>query len=190
MEFNPYHSPESSNFLPDATVSNAVAIRQEHLSHEASVKGLGGLYVLGGVLLLIGGVGLGISSIGMLMSSAKHEPTMILLLIPLYLGLGVLQLLTGLAIRRFKPWARIVGIVFSAIGLLGFPLGTIISGYFLYLLAGRKGATIFSPQYQLIIEQTPGMKYKTSLLVKVLLVIFILLIVVGIGWLIVSPSSR
>ena len=42
--------------------------------------------------------------------------------------------MTGIGLLYFKPWARILGIVLSAIALLGFPWVTILgvydSGYF------------------------------------------------------------
>jgi len=54
--------------------------------------------------------------------------------------LGVGQLLAGWGVRALRSWGRTVGCVLSAIGLLGFPIGTLINGYILYLLPRRKAA--------------------------------------------------
>ena len=69
--------------------------------------------------------------------------------------------------------------MFSVIGLLAIPVGTIISGYFLYLLLSKKGTVIFSPQYKQIIAATPHIKYKTSKIVIALLLILIALIAIA-----------
>jgi hypothetical protein len=45
--------------------------------------------------------------------------------------------------------------VLSGIGLLGFPIGTLINGYILYLFLSKKGRTVFAPEYQEVIEATP-----------------------------------
>jgi hypothetical protein len=81
----------------------------------------------------------------------------------------------------------------SAIGLIGFPIGTIINGYILYLLVSKKGSTIFSPEYKEIIALTPGVKYKTSVVVWVVLGIFLLIIgvvVAGAIWGAAGAASR
>ena len=75
----------------------------------------------------------------------------------------------------------LIGGVFSAIGLLGFPIGTLISAYFLYLLLSEKGSYVFSDAYKQVIAQTPHMRYKTSILtwiVVILLVTLVLLVIV------------
>jgi hypothetical protein len=67
----------------------------------------------------------------------------------------------------------------SGVGLLGFPVGTLINGYILFLLFGRKGKTVFSEEYQVVIEQTPHIKYRTPLVVWILL--GLVLFVIGAG---------
>ena len=69
----------------------------------------------------------------------------------------------------------------SVVGLIGFPIGTLISGYILYLLWGKKGRVIFSPEYQAVIAATPHVKYKTSIVVWILLGLVVVLILAGIG---------
>lgn len=183
MSDNPYQTPEFAHLPPQLPGAlDAVAIREQHLSTEASIKGLGGLYVLSGSLLFLSGVG---TLVVLVVQKAggfdgqSMEPVVGIMSV-VYLGLSVLHFLTGLALRKFKPWARIVAIVFAAIGLLLFPVGTLIGGYILYLLAGRKGNFIFTPAYQEIMAATPGMKYKTSIIVWIVLSIFIVSMVLGV----------
>ena len=76
---------------------------------------------------------------------------------------------TGFGLRQQKPWSRIIATVGSVISLIGFPMGTIIGGYILYLLWGEKGRTVFSPAYTGVIAATPHLKYKTSIIVWILL---------------------
>ena len=63
-----------------------------------------------------------------------------------------------------------------ALGLLSFPVGTIINGYILYLLFSKKGERVFSADYQAIVDATPHIKYKTSIIVWIFLVLLLLMI--------------
>lgn len=156
---------------------DAVAIRKRFISHEASVRSIGLLYWLGGILAILCSlayVGLGIG----FLSDARTMPTAIFMLMfsPVMAALGVFQIFVARGLRRLTPWARIGASVVSVIGLLGFPFGTIISAYFLYLLLSRKGEYVFSPEYKAIIDATPGIKYRTSPIIWVLLGLLFLLL--------------
>lgn len=165
---NPYAAPTVAD--PVAAGTSAEAVRREHLSHEASVKGIGFLFLLGGVLM-----GLGVGSV-VFANFQTRSPggTPEILIALLLLVLTVLQCWVGFGIRRLRPWARIPGVVFSVLGLLAFPLGTIFSAYFLYLLLSRKGRMVFSAEYAEIMAATPHLKYRTSIWVWVLLIAFLL----------------
>ena len=97
-----------------------------------------------------------------------------------YGGLGILQLFAGLAIRRLENWARLTIGILSIFGLLGIPIGTLISGYFLYLCFSQKGTYVCSPEYHRIVANTPHIQYKTSIVVWILLGLFLLLTFLGI----------
>ncbi len=153
--------------LREGGVDNeAERVRKEHISHEASVKSVGLLYFLGAAFLLLAGLAVGFSTKGM------EGP----LLAGFFLLLGGAQLWAGIGLRQLKPWARIVAGILSGIGLLGFPLGTLINGYILYLLFSKKGAVVFSDPYKRVIEQTPHIKYRTSIVIWILLGLMLLLI--------------
>ena len=64
-----------------------------------------------------------------------------------------------------NPKIRIAGVVLACIGLIGFPIGTLVNAYILYLLLSKKGKYIFSDEYKEIILETPHVKYKMSKIV-------------------------
>ncbi len=170
--------------------SQADEIRRQYLSHEASVKSIGVLYLLGAIFLVPAGLALmGMAVYGMITADAKIESAGFLMEVGI-VALGVLQGMTGLALRKLKSWARSVGILFSAIGLIGFPIGTLISGYFLYLLISKKGVYVFSEEYQQVIAATPHIKYKTSIVVWIFLGLLVGLIGLGVVAALIGGLSR
>ena len=52
-------------------------------------------------------------------------------------------LITGWGLLSFKPWARVLGIVLSAINILNIPLGTILGVYGLWVLLNKETETMF-----------------------------------------------
>jgi hypothetical protein len=52
-------------------------------------------------------------------------------------------LLAGWGLLNFKEWARILAIVISALNLLGFPIGTILGAYGLWVLLNKDTAPLF-----------------------------------------------
>ena len=96
------------------------------------------------------------------------------------LFLGGLYLAVGLGLRKLRPWTRIAAGIISGIGLLAIPLGTLINAYILYLLFSKKGSTIFSADYQRVIADTPHIKYRTSLIMWLVLAVVVLAVVAGI----------
>jgi hypothetical protein len=52
--------------------------------------------------------------------------------------------ITGIGLLYFKPWARILGIVVSAVALLGFPWVTILGIYGLWVLFNKDTERLFS----------------------------------------------
>jgi hypothetical protein len=153
-------------------------IRKAHLKHEASVQSVGLLYYLGGVFVIcIGAFGLFAGFRG----SKTPEVVGVGLLGSFFLlALGAGQFWVGTGLRRLQKWARLPTGILSGIGLLGFPLGTIINAYILYLVFSSKGNTVFSDEYHAVIQQTPHIKYRTSIIVWIFLVLLLALITLGI----------
>src|SRR5712672_1863875 len=120
---NPYAAPTAR--VDDAGANpEAEAIRRAHLSHEASIRAIGILYYLGGGALTIAGIA---SLFG-----AEKEPAALAVAV-LLIAVGAGQLVAGWGVRAFRSWGRVVGCVVAVIGLLGFPIGTLINAYILYL---------------------------------------------------------
>ena len=167
---NPYAPPAAR--VEDVSLnSEAEAIRRTHINHEAAVKSAGLLYYLNGALTLVGLASVAVSGV-----RGPGELAAAALLVAMALGLG----LVGWGVRKLRPWARALGCLLSGIGLFGFPVGTLINGYILYLLLSRKGRTIFSPAYQDVIAATPHIKYRTSIVVWIFLALAVFLLVAAV----------
>lgn len=59
------------------------------------------------------------------------------------LVISVPALVIGIGLTQFRPWARVAGIVLSAIDLLGFPFHTILGVYGLWVLLNRETEQLF-----------------------------------------------
>ena len=174
MSENPYAAPQTTGVVDDAPTENEV-IRQQYLRHEASVKSIGSLYLVTAVLLMPYAI---VTLVGGISEMAKGDSTAIgaATIGAIYLGLCALQAATAIGLRRLQPWARVVAALLSLVGLLAFPLGTLISGYFLWLLLSKKGSFIVSDEYQRVVAATPHIKYKSSIIVVAFMVLLVILV--------------
>ena len=178
-QLNPYAVTTST--LGVVLGTDAESIRREHLSHEASVKSIGLLYWLGGIFGCLLGIGYSVGGvINVVDPSTTGIGITLLVLGIVVLGFALFQIMVARALGKLKPWSRIAATVISCIGLIGFPIGTLISGYFLYLLQSKKGTVVFSDQYKEVIAATPHIKYKTSIVVWILLGLLVGVIVLAI----------
>ena len=59
------------------------------------------------------------------------------------LCIGIPGIITGVGLLKFKRWARILGIVLSAIRLISFPFGTIVGIYGLWVLFNKETEALF-----------------------------------------------
>ena len=66
-------------------------------------------------------------------------------------------------------------------GLIGFPVGTLINAYILYVVFCEQGRMVFSDDYHEIIRRTPHIRCRGSILVWILLTITISLMAVALG---------
>jgi hypothetical protein len=124
---------------------------------DTHVRVLGVLYIALGVLGLMFAalmmVGFG-SAAGVITAAADSEEAALAIPILSLVGtflvafvfvFSVPAVVTGIGLLYFKPWARIVGIVLSAIALLGFPWLTIFGIYGLWVLFSRDTERLFHP---------------------------------------------
>jgi hypothetical protein len=200
MSDNPY-APSGSSY-GDASLdanfdlSQAELIRKSHLNHEANIQSFGCLYTLGGILGILGAIfyiGLGIfvlaggsppaagAGAG---AGAPQEPLVAGIITSVvgvvFLVIASAQLFAGRSMQTLNPSGKILAVVVSAIGLLGFPCGTIISGYLLYLLLSAKGEMVFSSAYKEVMQATPHIRYRTSIIVWIFLFLLIGVILLGV----------
>jgi len=166
---------------PTATVSDVVnvagdaeAVRAEHIKHEASVKSVGTLYYIGGVVLTLATLGLFAADV------IAEANTLMVVMLALYAVFAAVSFVLGYGVRKLAAWVRIPIVIVSCIGLLGFPMGTLINGYILYLMLSEKGRRIFEPDYADIVAATPHIKYRTSILVWIVLGVLLLAIVAAV----------
>jgi hypothetical protein len=138
----------------------------------ASIKSIGVLYYLGALAM-------GPAGIFMLWAVPKASPDVVLGG-AIGVGFAVVMAVCGYGLRRLRRWVRLPVGIFAGLGLLGFPLGTLINGYILYLIFSQKGRTVLSEEYQAVIAATPEIRYRTSLASWIVLIVLILLVVGGI----------
>ncbi len=105
----------------------------------------GALGVLGAVvvLLIFGGLSAFLNT-----QNAGDVPAPVLALIGgvafvAILVLSLPALVIGIGLLQFRPWARIAGIILSALDLLGFPFHTILGIYGLWVLLNRETEQMF-----------------------------------------------
>ena len=180
-EVRPTAATSQPPLLATATtpLGDADTVRNEHLKHEASIQSVGFLYYLGGGAIVLASVALLIGGVATASNSAESGVGMIVGG-GLFGFLGAVQLWTAHGLRRLKPSARIPATLLSCLGLLGFPIGTLINGYILYLLHSKQGRTVMTADYAQVIAQTPHIKYKTSIILWIFLGLIITLLVLGI----------
>ena len=173
---NPYAAPESVITPIPVHQTGAEQIRRAHLSHEASVISIGSLYYLGAILLSLGFLSYMVAIVLSWREGAAGGSELAVVIGGALLILAIIVLQWKLAggLRNLRPWVRIPTIILSIIGLIGFPLGTLISAYILYLMFAAKSKMVFSPEYREIIAATPHLRYRTSFLKTVLVVILII----------------
>jgi hypothetical protein len=109
---------------------------------------LGGLGIIAGLLVwgILGGIG------GIAGASGDRDVEMAG---PILGGIGAIifgviavmslpSLAAGWGLLQMQEWARILAIILSALSLLGFPIGTIIGAYGLWVLLNKETAPLFS----------------------------------------------
>jgi hypothetical protein len=151
-------------------ISDAAALRRQYLNHEASIRSIGSLYYLGAV------IGLMVGALTLL--GPRQAVPMRYLIGPLMILLGVAYWKLGAWLRNLDARGRIPATVLACIGLIAFPIGTLINAYILYLLNSKKAAVVFSDEYHRVIEATPEIKYRTSIVV-VLFAVLLAIVLLG-----------
>jgi hypothetical protein len=79
------------------------------------------------------------------------------------------------------PRARLPAAAIQAIGLIGFPVGTLISVGWLYLLLSEKGRRVLSTEYQGVVARTPHIRCGAPRALKVTATVLFALVALTVG---------
>lgn len=180
----------------------AELVRRAHLGHEASVKSIGSLFYLGAIFAAIAAIMMLSSAVGVFPLAGPNSKNSqvffgafgagLLAIFALYSALGY-------GLTHLQAWARWTAVALDGFWLLTTTLNALmttlsidpymgivmaiipytIGGYIMYLLVSTRGGVVFSPAYKEVIARTPHIKYRTSLIVKILLAFILGLIIAG-----------
>ena len=146
------------------------AIREQHIKHEASIKSVGMLYILGGVVgFFVGGMSLYEALAGISMVAMGTDGAILVIFL-----MTAVSIAAGIGLRKLHVFGRIVGTIASIFGLFAIGIGTVFSMYILYLLNSAKGRMVFSVEYKQAIAATPHLKCKTSKAAWIALILAVL----------------
>jgi len=120
----------------------------------AHVRLLGALYVALGAMGVLGAMITfmvlgGIAGILQAVATSEHEAGMAALILSavgtglfaILLVMSLPNIIAGIGLLRFRPWARVLALILSALNLLQLPFGTALALYgFWVLMSGRVDA--------------------------------------------------
>ena len=122
---------------------------------DTHVKVLAFLYIIFGALGTMVGLGLMalLSFIGVAGAASDPDAWIAIPILGITgAALGVFMLIlslpgivAGIGLLKFRPWARILTIVLSALNLMNIPFGTIVGIYGLWVMLSDEGARLFAP---------------------------------------------
>ncbi len=156
--FNPYAPPKAD--LDPPVTGTSISARASMLKYEVAIRSEGTVFLFGGLILFAVG--------SIILSFHRHY------------WIGGLAAIVGAALafwvdyglQRFRSSARTVGMILAGIGLIGFPVITLVSIHILFVLGNKASRAVFTPDYARIIAATPHINHKQSPLFRLLLVIF------------------
>jgi hypothetical protein len=121
---------------------------------DTHVKVLAVLYIIFGVIGTLIGLGFMalLSFIGVAGAASDPDAWVALPLLGITgAALGVFMLvlslpgiIAGVGLLKFRPWARILTIVLSALNLMNIPFGTILGIYGLWVMLSDEGSRLFA----------------------------------------------
>ena len=116
---------------------------------EGHVRALGVIYIVMGVLLVI--VGLFLTTVVVGSGLLSGDRTAMLTtgavgtwLAALFVALSLPSIAAGFGLLKFRNWGRVLAIIIGVLNLFGFPIGTAIGVYTLYVLLSEQTAPLFA----------------------------------------------
>jgi hypothetical protein len=113
------------------------------------VKTLGWIYIVSGLLGVCVALfaGVVIFGAGLLSGDAKAALAtsgVAVFVVAMLAIMSLPSILTGRGLLNRRPWARIAGIILGILSLPGFPVGTLIGAYALWVLLNDQAAAEFA----------------------------------------------
>lgn len=118
------------------------AERRKLQRQERSIRAVGWLHLFGAALALL----------TVLVFSFQDVHSSVAGMVLLMLAICALHVWIGLGLVRLDRRVRLVAGLVHGLGLLGFPIGTLINGYILYLLFCEMGERAFAAENRVRIE--------------------------------------
>ena len=179
---NPYASSGRSGAKGGS--AEARKMRERLVGHEEVVKSLGFLHLLGGGLMTLGCI----FALGMILfnppQSPDEGPAAPLMMLSIIMGLmliySIAGIFVGLGLFKLQNWAKVCSTILQIPNLLSIPIGTAISGYFLWVLHNEKGKEVFSEKYRRAVAATPGIKAGRRLMI-IVGAVFVLVFLIAVG---------
>ena len=172
---NPYAPPSTNVAAAIGANSDAEAIRRELLNHEKSIQSIGSLYGLSFIFCLLLTVLMPLVQL----SSGSVEASSALIIFAIFGSITAIMFFLASGLKNLDSRIRVWATLFSCLGLLNFPLGTLFNGYILWLLHSSNGKRVMTPEYQDIVARTPHIRYITPMWLKIVGGLLLLLIVLG-----------
>jgi hypothetical protein len=182
VDDNPYEAPAARLELVVDASSEWVAIRRAHIRRETSLRSVGVLYWIGAGLCGFGAAAMLVGSVAW--STREPVDGIVFAIGGMYAVFTAVFAAVGWGFRTLSPWVRWVGGILSVLGLLAFPLGTLINGYILFLLFSPKGARVFAPDYADIRAATPHVRFRRGLAEKLVMGGILAALLAVLAWLI------
>ena len=64
--------------------------------------------------------------------------------------LTVPYMIAGVGLWRLRPWSRTLSTIVLTLGMLSFPLGTLLGVYGIWLLSSSEADAVFSPRFGIL----------------------------------------
>jgi len=112
------------------------------------VQILGWIYIILGVFGIVLAISLCLLLAGIGVLSGDQTANNVMLTIAVIVGglsamVSVPGVLTGFGLLRLRPWARVLAIILGILNLPGFPIGTFLGVYSLYVMLDDETSTLF-----------------------------------------------